>query len=336
LSGARAPQVQVLLDGAALPGVMAADVFATSQLSADRFRVRFAVQALGAAAAGLRRPGARVELQGTVMAPAWVSLLVGEVDSVTLDAVHGTLEVEGRDLAARLIEAQAGENFANQTSSEIVEAVAARHGLAADVTVTSTPVGRYYQDQHDRMTLAQFARAATEWDLLTWLAVQEGFVLGLLGDRLQFGPRDMNPQPITVQNCLAVEGTQQVSLLRPIEVTVRSWGTRAGAQVEQKASAPGVGPVLSQIVTKPNLSADQALALAQSVLADLQLHARTARIAMPGELMLSARGVVAMSGMGAGWDGTYAVGTLDRHLDAKHGFTQTLELQSIPGGASGG
>lgn len=331
---ARSPLIRLLLDGTVVPGVIAVDLFGTSQLAADRFRVRLAAQSVAKMMPALLTPGARLNLQGSANAAGegWVGLLVGQVDDLSFDPVHGIVDLEGRDLGARLIEAQVGETFANQTSSEIVQTVAARHGLSADVTETGTPVGRYYQDQHERLTLAQYARSQTEWDLLAWLAAQEGFLLGMLDDRLQFGPRDATVVPISIQDCISVEAAQQVALLRPIEITVRSWGTRAGALVEQKAISAGTGPTLLQTITRPNLSADQALALAQRVLADLQLHVRTVRLSMPGDFLLSTRNTVGLSGVGAAWDGAYTVGSLNRHLDIKHGFTQTLELQTIPGG----
>ena len=38
------------------------------------------------------------------------------------------------------------------------------------VTATTTPAGRYYQADHDKVTGGQFSRATTEWDLLCELA----------------------------------------------------------------------------------------------------------------------------------------------------------------------
>lgn len=327
----RTPRLQVLLDGAELAGVMAADVFATSSLSADRFRVQLA----GVADVSvLQRPGVRVSIAAALADEAWTPLLTGQVDSLSWDAGYRVLDVEGRDLSAVLMETQAGETFANQTASEIVETVAGRNGLAADVTATGTPVGRYYQGQHDRMTLGQYARAQTEWDLLAWLAGQEGFELGMVGERLSFGPRDGIETAVAAGDCSAVSVQQQIGLSRPLRVTVRSWGTRTAKAVEAQAEAEGAGPVWAQGIVRPNLTADEAERLAKRTVADLQRHAWTGQLSMPGELALTARSRIGLSGAGAGWDRAFNVVGLDRHVDVRRGFTQHLELQGVPDGAA--
>ncbi len=335
LFAVRTPRLRVLAGGAELPGALAADVFANSHLSTDRFRVRFAASALGEdGVARLRDPDGRIEVQVALEADGWVSLIVGRVDSLSFDAVHQVLEVEGRDLAAVLVEAQVGEAFANQTASEIVATVAARHGLEADVTATSEAVGRFYQAGHERLTLAQHARATTEWDLLTWLAGQEGFLLGMVGARLRFGKRNGDAVELAVADCSQVEVTQQPGLLRPIEVVVRSWGTRRAQAVEGSARSGGEGAAFRQVVTRPNLTSAEAERLAGRILDDLRRHARGARVVMPGELTLGAQGVVALSGAGPGWDGRYAVLGVDRHLDARRGFSQSVELQGMIDGSA--
>ena len=96
---------------------------------------------------------------------AGLSLLLGTADSLHLDPIRGILDVEGRDLSAALVEARVDETFANRTSSEVAALFASRHGLQADVTTTSTPIGRLYGNERDRLTTGH-ARAATEWDLL--------------------------------------------------------------------------------------------------------------------------------------------------------------------------
>ena len=327
------------MDGTPLDGVVAADVFATSLMSADRFRVQLA----GVAdATSLGRSGLRFEVlagldEQSVDGGGWTSLVMGQADSVAWDASGRVLDIEGRDLSAVLMETQAGETFANQTASEIVSAVAGRNGVQADVTGTSTPVGRYYQGQHDRMTLGQFARAQTEWDLLAWLASQEGFELGMAGDRLLFGPRSGVAIEVRAEACSALVVQQQVGLCRPLRVTVRSWGTRTGKAVEARAEASGDGAVWSQALVRPNLTSDEAERLAARTVADLQRHAWTAQVSMPGELALTARSRVILAGAGAGWDRTFDVVGVDRHIDVRRGFVQHLELQgSVSGGGADG
>ena len=166
-SALRSPRLAVLVNGVALAGAIAADVSSNSHYAADRFRVQTALQAddpsIWSQAEMLVE--VRMGLDG-----AWASLVTGAVDRLDIDPIQGVVELEGRDLTAGLIEARTQETFSNRTSSEIASLLAQRQGLMADVATTSTPVGRYYQDQHDRITLDQFSHATTEWDLLIFLA----------------------------------------------------------------------------------------------------------------------------------------------------------------------
>lgn len=316
----------MLADGTALPGAVSAEVSSNNHLAADRFRVRFATRGLDPAALSGRLE-VQVGLDG-----GWTSLLLGTADSLHFDPIRGTLDVEGRDLSAALVEARVDETFANRTSSEVAELLAARHGLEADVTATSVTVGRLYGSERDRLTMGQFARAATEWDLLAALAGQEGFDLFVNGPRLHFGPRDgAGSVVLPVDRCVSLEVEHRLALA-DVQVQVRSWGTRAGAAV----SAAAGGGSRRHGVVRPNLPQDEAQRLAERTLADLQRHEWAAHVLMPGELGLTARSRVRLEGAGAGWDRVFAVAEISRQLDVRRGFSQRLALQGVPEGAAGG
>ena len=314
----RQPRLRILADGDALPGALSADIGTNNHLAADRFRLRLATRGLEPAAlAG--RLDIQVGLDG-----GWTSLLLGTADSLHLDPIRGILDVEGRDLSAALVEARVDETFANRTSSEVAALFASRHGLQADVTTTSTPIGRLYGNERDRLTTGH-ARAATEWDLLAALAQQEGFDLFMDGPRLHFGPPSSDaPVPLLVGGCVGLEVEHRLAL-SGLRVQVRSWGSRAGTAVEASA---GSGARLHGLV-RPNLSADEAQRLADRTLADLRRHEWAAHVTMPGELLLTARSRVSLQGAGAGWDRVLAVSDIARHLDARRGFSQRVTLQGI-------
>ena len=326
MTGVRQPRLRVLADGAVLPGAVSAEVSSNNHLAADRFRVRFAARGLDPADL-TGRLDVQVGLDG-----GWSSLLLGKADSVHFDPIRGTLDVDGRDLSAALVEARVDETFANWTGSEVAELLAARHGLQADVTATSVTVGRLYGSERDRLTMGQFARAATEWDLLAALAGQEGFDLFMDGPRLRFGPSDgADPVVLPVGGCISMEVEHRLALA-DVQVQVRSWGTRAGAAVSALA---GAGSRRHGVV-RPNLPQDEAQRLAERTLADLQRHEWAAHVVMPGELALTARSRVQVQGAGAGWDRVFAVAEVSRQLDVRRGFSQRVALQGIPEGAAGG
>ena len=324
-SEVRAPRLRVTLDGSELAGVIGADIFANNHFGADRFRVRLAASATPEDS--LQVPGARLEISVTLDGD-WTSVLVGLADCVSLDAIHGVMDVEGRDLSSMLIEARVDETFANRTASEVAQTFASRHGLQADVEQTTTPIGRYYQAEHDVLTLGQFAKATTEWDLLAVLAGLEGFDLFMTGATLCFGPSSSDGVfVLRKENCITLQLEHSLTLARQIEVTVRSWGTRSGTSVTETASAGNGGTTLKHSITRPNLTADEAQLLANRTLADLVRHEWTATATMPGELELNSRSRVSVSGTGTVWDRDYKVSQLTRNLDVRRGFTQRISLQ---------
>ena len=186
-SSVRFPQLRVLANGNQVSGAIEAQVHTNNHFSADRFSVSIALSVdRGAAQFWSSTSDVFLEVQMSVDGLIFKSLVQGAVDHVDLDMGQRLVRVEGRDLTAALIETRTQETFANQTSSEIASTLAKRHNLDAQVAPTSTPVGRYYQSEHDRITLNQFSRATTEWDLLTFLAQQEGFDVFVSGRTLFF------------------------------------------------------------------------------------------------------------------------------------------------------
>lgn len=324
----RTPRVQVLLDGAALPGVISVDVETNNHYAADRFRVSLA--ASGMRQDALHAPGVHLDVQ-VALAGDWISLVVGAADTISFDPVYGVLDVDGRDLSSSMIEARVDETFANRTSSEIAELFAGRHGLGAEVQQTATPVGRYFQSEYDGLTMGQFAKRTTEWELLAFLAGQEGFDLFMDGETLRFGPpTDDDPVVLRREDCTSLRLAHSLNMAREIEVTVRSWGARAGAAVVQTARAGSGGATWKHGLVRPNMTPDEAQRLAERVLSDLQRHEWTATAEMPGDVTLTPRSRVAIDGTGTVWDRSYAVSELSRHLDVRRGFLQRISLQGLP------
>ncbi len=244
------------------------------------------------------------------------------------DPVRGVVDVEGRDLSALLIDSRVNETFANQTSGEIAAMLALRHGIGVSADATATLVGRYYRSEHDRLTMGQFARAMSEWDLLAYLAGRERFDLFMDGDVLRFGAGLVTaPVVVTTADCLSLHMDHRLSMQRAIEVTVRSWDQRSGEVVMQAARGGGGGRPWRHGIVRPNLPPDEAQRLAERTLADLVRHERTVRLTMPGELSITPRTTVVVEATGTAWDQVYAVAEVSRQIDVRHGFIQRVSLQ---------
>lgn len=243
----RAPRLRLLANGGLVPGAIEAEVRSNNHYAADRFRVAVALGSTPAAAWAASDDilaEVQVSLDGGL---GWTSLVRGAVDTVEIDPLAKVVWLAGRDLAAALIEARTQETFANQTSSEIAALLAARHNLSADVQPTTTLVGRYWQMEHDRITLDQFGRATTEWDLLVTLAQHEGFDVWVTGTTLHFRAPMEGGAPAHVLRPAATAGgpanltglrlERALTLARDIEVVVKSWNARHQAAFVQTARA---------------------------------------------------------------------------------------------------
>ncbi len=331
-SSLRTPTITVLVDGAPMPGVMNLDIHANAHLAAGRFRIRAAMPVT--TAASLLTTASIIDLQLSLGGPT-TSLLQGQADTIHMDAIRNTVEIDGRDLTARLLDARTQETFANQTASEIATTIAGRHSLTPVVTATTTLAGRYYGDEHDRITLGQFSRATTEWDVLTFLAAREGFEVFVAAQSLYFQPRSQSSPPVTLTpaDCITLSLEHALTLARDIEVTVKSWNTRHQAAFTQTArSAPqgraSGGAPQRIVVVRPNLAANDALQLAQRILADLSAHERIVHAELPGDVILNPRSLMTLTGTGTDFDQTYYIAELDRSFSLHHGYTQRLRLKN--------
>ncbi len=337
----RAPRLRVIANGQIIAGAMEAEVVSNNYYGADRFSasVALGIDTWAEASFWASEPDILLEVQFSLDGGgSFTSLVKGAIDSVSIDPALGLVHLDGRDLTASLIEARTQETFANRTSSEIATLLAGRHNLTAHVMQTSTPVGRYYQDEHDRVTLDQFSHATTEWDLLVFLARQEGFDIFVQGEALYFQPAvqtadlAVSLRPDDVIN-LTLE--RSLTLARDIEVVVKSWNSRQNNAFVQRARAAGrrsagrsAGPPQRYVFVRPNLTPDDALKYAQRKLAELTRHERIIRISMPGELALSPRSMIALEGTGTEFDQTYYIDTIERRLRQGGGLTQHIRAKN--------
>ncbi len=341
----RTPRLKVLANGAALTAPLTAEIISNNHSAADRFRVT-AHLAPPDLAAWSTTAAALLDIQVSLDGRAWTSLIQGEVDQLQIDPRSLRLTLEGRDLTARLIETRTQETFANQTSSQIAQTLAARHSLTADMAATTTPVGAYWQFEHDHITLDSFSRSISEWDLLVTLAGHEGFDVWVTGTTLHFRPPPTTLDPAATlrltatqagpANLLALQLDRALTLARDIEVVVKSWNSRQASSFAQTArlsrgaaiGTPSNGRPQRYVYVVPNLTPDAALKLAQTRLAELSRHERVIHAEMPGELSLTPRQQILLQGTSSDFDQVYWIDEITRRLSFAGGFTQSLRARN--------
>lgn len=344
-STVRQPRLTMLVNGVPVNGAVSASISSNGYMQSDRFH---AMVALGfdqtfTPSWWADHDDIKIEVQialDTVSAPQ--SLFVGHVDQLDMDPIRQVVELQGRDLSSLLIDAKTQETFSNQTASQVAATLAARHGLTASVQPTTRLVGAYYEIEHDTITLNNFSKQTTEWDLLTFLAKQEGFEVWVQGNTLYFQPppaTTSTPFPITFQpgqppvsNVITLKMERSLTLAKDIVVTVKSWKTADGKAYTRKSKSAGAssanGKTQNYAVTIPNLTPDEALKRAQQMASDLSKHERILSVTMPGELTLTTRTMVSLSGTGTAFDQSYFVAEIEREISFDNGFTQTLRLKN--------
>ena len=336
-SSIRRPRLLATVNGAVVGNAITARITSNNFYAADRFSL---VAALGSSTPYDWLSSDRMAVQiGVALDGAGETLIEGEADQVELDPIRRTATLTGRDLTARLIEARTQESFSNRTASEIATLLAQRRGLSADIARTSTPVGRYWQLQRDRITLDQFSRATTEWDLLVTLAGLEGFDVWVSGQTLHFRSRAATPAPsatLVPANVTVLRLERALTLARDIEVVVKSWNARQQQSFLRRARRRRGGSSddpQRYVYVVPNLTPDEALKLAQRKLEELTRHERRITAEMPGELTLTPRQRVRLDGTGTDFDQEYWIDEITRTLHPTHGFTQTLLARNASPGS---
>ncbi len=275
---------------------------------------------------------------------SWQEMMSGRVDRLSLDPARGTMTLEGRDYAARLLDLPVTESFLNCTSSEVARQLADRCGLSASIDQTSSMVGQYYQIEHARTALSRFSRFGTAWDLLSSLAQLEQCDLWVQGSTLYFQPvsqadgvvRNIDFRPADQNNASPSLNVSRLSVRRSlalaggVPVSVSSWNSRQRKRVvaqSANASATATAPIN---VVRPNLLPDTAQMLADGFYSQTSGHERTLSATMPGDLVLSPRDALLVTGIGASWDGNYRVDSVNREMSLSGGFVQHFTAKAVP------
>lgn len=353
MQAARQPRGMVRLNGTPCPSWIDFSVDSNAFHEADTFEVLLAISRMTAPqdlAWLMSQDRVSVEVfAGFPSNPEAVStedltlLIKGNVDEISFDPAGRTISITGRDLTSLLIDAKTTEKWQTQTSSQIATTLAQRHGLTPVVTDTSTPVGRYYQIDHVSMTSTD-----TEWELLTWLGTQEGFVVYVKGDELHFEPKP-NPADVVAldiwweepddtygfhrSNTMRLNFSRTLTVGKGAIVQVRSWNqkqkkgfTATYPTNHAKGIRPGQATSPAQVYSYVigNLTQEQALQRAQAIYNEIIQHEMRFRASMPADSDTTATSMVKVSGTGTSFDQLYYIDSVNRSMSNGGGYTMDI------------
>ena len=353
----RQPRGIVKVNGVAVPGWIEWEVNNNSHYQADTFRVQFALNQLPpdyGAAWWASQTGVSIEIfAGFPPDPESFDIsqlkswIYGNVDEVDFDPVGTTVTVTGRDLTSLFIDTKTTEAWKDKTSSEIAELLAARHSLTPVVTDTDTTAGKIYELDHVHMNDQR-----SEWDLLTYLAAKEEFVVYVKGQELHFEPKPLvTDPPYLLQwepasadkasptfNGKAISFTRNLTLAKGIVVTVRSWnakqkkGFSATFPKSAKSITPGnatnKGGIQNYVFVKAGLDQQKADEFAQNKHRELTRHEMKLQATLPADDLLTANCLVQFTGTGTLFDQQYFPDTVVRRMSVTEGYVMTLNAKN--------
>lgn len=348
-----APRLRVLADKTPIDNAQSFTVTSGNNYQADQFSVQFALHPDSDFSANWwsSQPRVRLTLQAGFANPAgivanWTTLLVGDCDTIDIEMGTNMVRARGRDLSALFIDSKVKQTYQNQTSSQIATTLANAAGLTPNIEPTTTLVGTYYRTDHTMTALNQFNEIKTEWDMLVYLAGQEGFDLWVEGTTLNFQP---SPKTQNIINIPYRQGDipqfggssltlhRAMTLARDVEVHVRSWDSRhkngftvrlRGSIQTNAGAVVKLGPPQIYVFVKPDLTRAQAERFAEEKLNKISGYQRTIDIKMPGDLTTNIRDKVMLTGTETKFDRRYHIDSLTRQISLKSGFIQTLILKN--------
>lgn len=368
-SGVRAPRMRCMMTpttgdgvGVIMQSLATANLVSNNWYQSDRFNATFALYAdpaFGLAFWAAQTSPLMVDFQASLQGDSWVSLMVGEVDRIEIEPETGVVQVNGRDLSARFIETKTQEALVNQTSSQIVATLAARHDMTADATPTTTLAGTYWQQDHVQISAGQFSHVVTEWDLLTDLAQREGFDLYVTGKVLHFHPAtppDAPPYVVTwvpptqvpgasygrASNVCGLRMERALTLAKDVHVLVKSWNSATGRAFTKTARAIGAkssaalkasnqAGTASQryVFTIPNLTEAEAQRVANAKLANISQHERLISFSLPGDVTLTPRKMLRLDGTKCDFDQVYYIDNITRTWSFQQGFKMDVHAKNV-------
>jgi phage protein D len=202
------------------------------------------------------------------------------------------------------------------TSSDVASLLASRHGLAASVAPTMELIGRFFQAGHTRTALSQHGRATTEWDVLSWLAQQEGYDVWVSGMTLYFQPSSLPSGSVAVSpdDCISMEMSRDLAIGAGGSLQVQSWNCALQQVVSASAMYGNGAPNGAQL-------------LAQRIASQLSSHERRVSFEAPADLVTAPRMQLQLYGTNTDFDGGYTIYEVERRFSVKRGFTQHVQAR---------
>ncbi|NRD80280.1 hypothetical protein HPT25_23440 [Bacillus sp. BRMEA1] len=284
-------------------------------------------------------------------------IMYGYMDTAELDFNDQgeTVVVTGRNQMAPFIDTKSTIKYQNMTSSAIAQMLAKNHGLSYKITPTYTLAGKYFSGDS-----TQISKDTTEWDLLSFLAEQEGFDVRVFDNTLYFGPFETIVGNVTTsglnyawgQNIRELTLSRSPHAAKDIVVEVHSFDTlktkhvkgsakkktvtyttstkNVTATAKSSTGTSGASTTFTQRYFFPGLTQDQAQKKATAILNQLSKLEVTGTMTVAGNEKLTIDRLLVISGLGTGLSTNYYVRKATHNFDiASDGYRVDLDFSNL-------
>lgn len=343
----RAPRVWVQINGALVNSVLHVDMTNSGSCKSSRFELTVSTNVDKISNQWLDLIDGKVTVQ-IFMRSEWlgndIMAFEGLADNIAIDSINRTARILGRDYSSVLINSMHQSAFCNQTASEIANCIAARHGFSSNILRTETMIGSYQCGGYNQVLLNAHSRIVNEWELLVHLAISEGFELFIDGTTLVFAPSNSLPSinaVIDVSNVIGMKFYKNCPSSNQTTLTVKSWNSWLNETLlhtddqSSDQAVPSIGrnndPGSAIAIVRPNLNPQSAERLAKRHIDALNEQELNVHIVMAGDMSLSPRDVLTVSGSGSSFDDIYIVRSVRRYFSSTSGFTQHIQAFTTKG-----
>jgi len=329
--------LSINIDGYIVQGLLHASFNTTNCYSADTFSITFAIGSapLSDLAFWSSLTSSYVEVS-TVLASgsALETVISGMIDNIVIDPIGGSVAIEGRDLSASLIDCCRQQDFVNQTASEIVAAIGQYHGLTTVASTTSTNVGRYYVDGYTRLSLGQFSRLRSDWDLVVQLARENRFDAFVVGRTLYFqDPTGTNELvlPIDKGDVKKLTVERSLNIGAAPSAQVQSWNSQnmAPYSSDGHGASASIAGNNNYLFSSSNFTPQQVLETAARYTSEITRLSTVLNLEMPWDFSYSSRSRILLTGTASILDTTYMIDSVERHHDTRFGSNQIIRAIGI-------
>jgi hypothetical protein len=337
--------VEISVNGNPVQGLLRASITSTNCFSADSYSLTFAMNAGGPEDIAFWSviPAALVEVRAVasnMYGPRYQNLISGMVDSIHIDPVRGTVGVEGRDLSAIMIDSYRQQDFVNQTASEIVATIASYHGLQPIVVPTSGNIGRYYADGYTKVSLGQFSRFRSDWDLVVQLARQSNYDIFVEDRSLYFQPSNILfnfPLPVSMQDMHSIRIQRNLGITNAAAARVQSWNSQnmTAYHSDNAGDAAPSGDQVASAATLPflfsasNYTAQQVTDAAKRYESELKRLGTVLSLDMPWDLAFLPRSTCLLTDTNSAFDTLYRIDSIERLYSSTSGSRQLIRAAQV-------